>query len=263
MLLAFGSQWRSPYADFMPITRRIAGFLFLISLFIAQQSAAQTGRRQQRRFIDRQGRAYFRGPLRATFGAGATLYNGDLASGLADNFPGVSLNLGLLYRLRPHLVVGAEAGYFHLGARDQAPERGLAFQSDNGLGTVFLRYELLRDGTVYVTNFGDEAPRIQPYVQAGAGLLLYNPKAYFGRARPTASTAFLAPERNDYPALAAVLPVAAGLSVRATNQVSVGLQGTYYFTSTDHLDDVSARGNPNHNDGFGTLEVKLEYKLGL
>ena len=140
-------------------------------------------------------------------------------------------------------------------------ERGLAFQSDNGLGTVFLRYELLHDGTAYVTNFGNEAPRIQPYVQAGAGLLLYNPKAYFGRIRPTASTAFLAPECNDYPALAAVLPLAAGLSVHATDQVNISLQGTYYFTSTDHFDDVSVRGNQAQNDGFGTLEVKLEYKL--
>ena len=47
--------------------------------------------------------------------------------------------------------------------------------------------------------------------------------------------------------------------MRAGDQFRVSLEGAYYFTTTDHLDDVSARGNPAHNDGFTTVELKLEY----
>ncbi|MEW3845575.1 hypothetical protein QOZ18_30705, partial [Pseudomonas aeruginosa] len=85
---------------------------------------------------------------------------------------------------------------FRVGSRDQFAERGLAFQGKNALGTVFVRYELLHDGSAFVTNEGDQ-PILQPYVKAGLGLLLYSPKSYVGTERPTSGTAFLAPERND------------------------------------------------------------------
>lgn len=232
-----------------------------MSLVAARPGAAQAGPGQRRRFIDGQGRVYYRGPLRVTLGGGVALYNGDLASSLRDNFPGLSVSAGLLYRVRPHLLVGAEGSYFRVGARDQSPERGLAFQGDNGLGTVFVRYELLPDGSSYANNQG-RVPIVQPYLKAGVGLLLYDPKSYLGTARPTAGTGYLAPERNDYPALAGVLPLAAGLSVQATDLLRLSLEGAYYFTTTDLLDDVSARGNPAQKDGFGTIELKLEYQIG-
>lgn len=244
----------------MTIARKKVVFLLLLGLLAARQGAAQGGRRQQRRFVDGQGRTYYRGPLRVTLGGGVALYNGDLAKSLTDKFPGASVSLGLLYRLRPHILVGTEGSYFRVGARDQLPEWGLAFRGDNGLGTVFLRYELLHDGSAYVTSEGEQ-PLIQPYVQAGVGLLLYSPQTYFGTTRPRAGTSYLPPERNDYPALAGVLPLAAGLSVRAGDQFRVTLEGAYYFTTTDYLDDVSARGNPAQKDGFSTLQLKLEYHL--
>lgn len=232
----------------------------MISGLCVQRSAAQGSHRAQRRFYDSQGRPYNRGPLRVTLGGGVALYSGDLTNSLSDKFPGLSLSAGLLYRMQPHWLVGAEGSYFRVGARDQFPNRGLAFQGDNGLGTVFVRYELLSDGSAYLTGQGEQ-PIIQPYLKAGVGLLLYNPKSYLGTKRPTSSTTYSAPERNDYPALAGVLPIGAGLSVRAGDQFRVSLEGAYYFTTTDHLDDVSARGNPAHNDGFTTVELKLEYQV--
>lgn len=244
----------------MAIARLFGGLALVVSLLTAHDGAAQGSRRHQRRFVDAQNRAYFRGPLRATLGGGAALYNGDLANNLSDKFPGLSLSLGLLYRLKPHVLIGAEGSYFRVGARDQYPERGLAFQGDNALGTAFVRYEILHDGSAYVTNEGDQ-PVLQPYVKAGVGLLMYSPKSYTGTARPTSGTAFLDPERNDYPALAAVLPLGAGFSVRAGDNFRVSLEGAYYFTSTDHLDDISKRGNADENDGFSTIELKLEYRL--
>ena len=214
------------------------------------------------RHYNRQERAYFRGPLHVTLGGGTALYNGDLGNSLGDNFLGPALSLGVLYRLTPHLHLGSEFSYVQLGARDKARERGLAFTSTNGLGTVFLRFDLLPDESIFASSSA-EAPIFQVFVQGGAGLLLYNPQAYIGTERATGSTSFLPPERNDYPALAGAFPVGAGFSVRLTDRLSANLEGNYYFTTTDQLDDVNLRlgGASASKDGFGTVMLKLDYAL--
>jgi hypothetical protein len=213
---------------------------------------------------NRQGRPYYAGPLRLTLGGGTALYNGDLGSSPGDNFFGPALSLGVLYRLSPHLHLGSEFSYASLGARDKLKERGLAFVSNNGLGTVFFRFDLLPDESIFVSSTA-ETPVFQVFVQGGAGLLLYDPKSYFGTTSvPTDYAAFLAPERNDYPAMAGVAPVGGGFSVRITDQLRANLEANYYFTTTDQLDDVSSKrlGEASKsNDGFGTVMLKLEYSL--
>lgn len=214
------------------------------------------------RHYNRQGRPYFRGPLHLTLAGGTGLYNGDLGNSPGDNFFGPALSLGVLYRLSPHLHVGGELSYLELGARDRLKERGLAFTSTNGLGTVLLRFDLLPDESIFASSTA-EAPIFQIYVQGGAGLLLYNPHAYTGTERPNDNTPLLATERNDYPALAGVAPVGGGFGVRLTDQLRANLEGHYYFTTTDQLDDASLRlgGASRSKDGFGTVMLKLEYSL--
>ena len=214
------------------------------------------------RHYNSQGRPYYRGPLQLTLGGGPALYNGDLGNSPGDNFLSPALSLGVRYRLTPHLHLGSELSYLKLGARDQAKERGLAFTSTNGLGTVLLRFDLLPDESVFAASMA-EAPIFQLYVQGGAGLLLYDPKSYIGTERATDGTSFLAPERNDYPALAGVAPVGAGFTVRVIDKLRVGLEGNYYFTTTDHLDDINLRlgGASVSKDGFGTVMLKLDYSL--
>ncbi|WP_310394470.1 hypothetical protein [Hymenobacter sp.] len=218
---------------------------------------------RQVRHYNRQGRPFYTGPLRGTLGGGTALYNGDLGNRPGDNFLGPALSLGVLYRLTPHLHLGGEFSFVKLGARDQAPERGLAFVSTNGLGTVLFRFDLLPDQSVFASSTTD-SPTFQVFVQGGAGLLLYSPESYRGTERATDNTSFLAPERNDYPALAGVAPVGGGLGVRLTEQLRANIEGNYYFTTTDQLDDVSNQrlgGASASNDGFGTVLLKLEYSL--
>ena len=209
------------------------------------------------------GRPYFRGPLHVVLGGGTALYNGDLGNSPGDNFLGPALSLGVLYRLTPHLHLGSEFSYIPLGARDQLKERGLAFTSTNGVGTLFLRYDLLADESVFAAS-NAEPPIFQVYVQGGAGLLLYDPQSYPGTAPATASTGFFAPERNDYPALAGAFPVGAGFSVHLFDRWRAGLEANYYLTTTDQLDDISNKrlgGASANTDGFGTLMLKLDYSL--
>ncbi|ALW84928.1 hypothetical protein AUC43_07385 [Hymenobacter sedentarius] len=216
----------------------------------------------QKRHYNSQGRPYYRGPAHITFGAGTGLYNGDLGNSPSDNFFGPAFSAGGLYRLTPHLKIGGEFSYVKLGARDKAVERGLAFTGSNGLGTVFLRFDFLHDESIFAASQAD-APTLQIYAQAGAGLLLFNPRSYFGTERPDKTTTYLQPERNDYPALAGVVPVGGGFSVLMTDRLRAGLEANYYITSTDQLDDINVRlgGAGLNKDGFATVMLKLDYAL--
>ena len=225
--------------------------------------SAQAQFQRQVRHYNHQGRPYFRGPLHVTIGGGTALYNGDLGNSLSDNFLGPAVSVGVLYRLTPHLHLGSDFAYLEMGARDHLKERGLAFTSSNALGTVFFRFDLLPDESVFAASQA-EAPTFQIFVQSGTGLLLYNPHSYFGTTRANGSTSFLPTERNDYPALAGILPVGGGFSVRLTEQLRANLEANYYFTTTDQLDDVSnirLGGASQNRDGFGTVMLKLDYSL--
>ncbi|MBD2767152.1 hypothetical protein IC235_04485 [Hymenobacter sp. BT664] len=234
--------------------------LFTTAVVAIQPAQAQ--HRNQLRHYNSQGRPYYRGSLHLTLGGGTTFYNGDLGNNPGDNFLGPAVSLGVLYRLTTHLHIGSEFSYFEMGARDKAPDRGLAFVSQNGLGTVFFRFDLLPDESIYAASAA-EPPRLQVFVQGGAGLLLYSPKSYFGKEPATPNTSFLEPERNDYPALAGAVPVGGGFNIRFSNQLRAGLEANYYLTTTDQLDDINVRlgGASLGNDGFVTAILKLDYSL--
>nr|WP_262898909.1 outer membrane beta-barrel protein [Hymenobacter piscis] len=223
------------------------------------------GPERRRRHYDGQARAYYRGPVRFTLGGGLGYYNGDLTSSPADQFFGPSFTGGLQYQTHPHWQVGGEVSYIRLGAKDYLPARGLAFQSHNLAGIGFVRWEPLHDEGLYASP-RRAAALFKPYLKAGAGLVLYSPRAFRGTARPSGNftPAYLAAERNDYPALALTLPLGVGFTVRLTPKLGASLEGTYSFTSTDQLDDISPASSPQRsvsalNDGFGQLELKLEY----
>ncbi|UOQ98755.1 hypothetical protein MUN81_04505 [Hymenobacter sp. 5317J-9] len=229
---------------------------------VAGALPAQAQFHREVRHYNRQGRPYYRGPLHVTLAGGTTFYDGDLGNALGDNFLGPAVSAGVRYRLTAHMHIAGEFSYFEMGARDKAKERGLAFTSTNGLGAVLLRFDLLPDESIFAASLA-EAPVFQAYLQGGAGLVLYNPKSYLGTTRADGQTAFLAPERNDYPALTGVFPVGGGFAVRLTDRLRGGLEGNYYFSAGDQLDDISKRlnGASRNNDGFATVMLKLDYEL--
>lgn len=242
---------------------RFSALIFgvLASVALSTQTA-QAQYHYKVRHYNSQGRPYYRGPVQLTVGGGTALYNGDLGNSPSNNFFSPAFSLGLRYRLTPHWHIGAEGSYVKMGARDQAKERGFAFTSTNGVGTATLRYDLIADQSVFAASLAD-APIFQVYVQAGAGLILFDPKVYLGTERATDNTAFLPPERNDYPALSGVAGPGGGISVRLTDLLTVGIEGNYYFSTTDQLDGIHARlgGASANNDGFGTVMLRLDYSL--
>lgn len=232
---------------------RIASVLLGAALLLAPLATQAQG---PRRHYDAQGRGFYRGPLRLTAGGGAALYFGDLG-GLR---PGPAVGAGLVYTWRPHWAVGGEAAWFQLAGTDKLAERNLAFRGRNLSVTSFVRFEPLTDPSWYGATRNQYA-RIKPFLQAGAGFAIYNPRAYQGTNVPNNDESFLQPERPDYPATALIAPVGGGLSFNVTPRLWLTAQALYTFTTTDHLDDISQRGNPAQNDGYATFELKAEYKL--
>ncbi|MBC6605982.1 hypothetical protein H8B13_04045 [Hymenobacter sp. BT188] len=222
-------------------------------------TAAAQGPGQRQRYFSNQARPYYRGPFRVTVGGGVALYTGDLGK-WSQNLPGPIISLGGLYLLRPRLQVGGEVSYFQLGATDQLPERNLAFRGRNGALTTFLRYELFGDESQFASPRGPAAI-LKPYIKAGVGLAMYHPKTYIGSGRPVNNQVYLAPESTGYPNVAVIAPVGGGLTFRLSRDFSATAEAVYNFTSTDKLDDVSLRGNTKKNDGYGTVELKIEYSI--
>lgn len=237
----------------------LAGGLLAALPGLAQRRPA--GYHAPRRLHNSEQHAYRRPPMRITFGVNFATYNGDITGRLPDNTLRPGFGLGVVRPMSPHFSLAAELSYNKLKATDQRPERGLRFEGTNGTLTVMARYNFLADKSM---SFGPSFSwaNFQPFATAGAGLLLFSPKAYQTVAGVTTQ---LEPERRNvnylYPHLGSVLPVGGGVTVRTSPYFAVTLEGLYYFTSTDLLDDVSARGNADKLDKFITAGLKVEIGL--
>jgi hypothetical protein len=228
----------------------------LLSSALSAVQAAPPGYRSSRYHYTSGNQPYHRPPVRLTFGGNLAYYNGDITSRLKDNTLRLGLGIGIAQSLSPHFVYGIDLSYFKLQAKDQVLARNYRFASTNGLLTTFLRYNLNEDKSMYVGAKYKPSP-VQVFVQAGVGATLFDPTAtQIVNDRPVG----LPPEqRGGYPQVAAVLPVGAGVTLRASRAVRFTLEGLYYFTSTDLLDDISQRANPGMKDDFATVSLKMEY----
>jgi hypothetical protein len=238
--------------------------LLVGSLAAALPSVAQHGSpgyHMPKRLHNAEQYSYRRPPLRLTFGVNLATYNGDITSRLQDNKLRAGFGVGVVRPLSPHLSAVAELSYNKLKAVDQVPGRGLRFTGTNGVLTLMARYNFLADKSM---NFGPSfsSDSWQPFVQAGVGLLLFDPVASVDAG---GMMVVLPPERRNsnymYPHLGGVLPVGGGVTYRLNPFFALTLEGLYYFTSTDLLDDVSARANSNTLDKFATGSFKLEFGL--
>lgn len=204
---------------------------------------------------------YRRPPLRITLGLNLATYNGDVTGRLPDNSLRIGFSAGIVKPLSPHVSFVSELSYVKLKAVDQRPERGLRFEGTNGVLTAMIRYNFLSDEAMF---FGGSrhAAHWQPFAQAGVGLLLFDPVSSVSQ---NGVTTVLPPERRSslymYPHLAGVLPVGGGLTYRFNPYLALTFDGLYYFTTTDLLDDVSDRANPDKLDKFITGAFKVEFGL--
>jgi len=232
-------------------------FLLLSTLLgasLTAQAGPPPGYHAPHRYLTPRNVPYRRLPLRLNASLSTGYYNGDISSSSQQNNYRVGFGAGLAKGLSPHLTFALDLSSVRLGATDVFPERGLAFQGNNTLLTALLRFNIWADKSMLIGPKHAETPFLV-FLSAGLGSLLYNPVAtQYGIALP--------PEAgNSYPAIAGVLPFGGGVTLRASPRFAFTLEGLYFLTTTDMLDDVSQRGNPKSKDDFATLTFKVEYSL--
>ena len=225
-----------------------------------------------------------------TVGTGTTSYFGDL-NDPGDRFDSKpNGNVGLQYYFNERIGARAEVAWFQLQGDDSEEDggyaaRNLSFHSNNFELNAVGVFDILPRGRRFY-----QRQSVMPYVFAGIGLLYFNPKAdYQGQSYALAP---LQTEGVDYSRVTMVLPYGGGVKFKAGPFFNVGLEIGYRHALTDYLDDVSTtypeklltapelvrelsnrtdkadavvigaqRGNPEDNDGYAIINLKLEYYL--
>lgn len=90
-------------------------------------------------------------------------------------------------------------------------------------------------------------PRFSPYLMAGIGMFNFNPQAYYQGNWISVQPLSLEgqnfkeyPDRKQYKLSAMSYPIGLGVKYEISNLLVARLELNHRFTSTDHLDDVSA-----------------------
>ncbi|MHA6247574.1 outer membrane beta-barrel protein [Pontibacter sp. CAU 1760] len=196
-----------------------------------------------------------------TVNSGLAAVRSDICGTPGCNNLGLNVGVGALYKLSPYLGASAQLEHTRLGASEKDPSRPLnvSFRSEviSLTGTAVVN---LLDSYAGSGGYRSRHKRfIVPYVRAGAGLIYYTPTSYPGQGDLKDSQTTYDPER-DYPAIAAVIPVGAGLRFRLNDEFSVATELMYNFTTTDYLDNIGPLlDSPSNSDQFSVAGIRLLY----
>ena len=239
-------------------------------------------------------------------GTGVSSYFGDL------NEPGdiidtdFNFNVGLQYFFTNRVAIRTEAAWFRLSGDDAEAEsngrqvRNLSFRSDNVELNVVGIIQAFSNGNRFY-----QRPNVNLYGFGGLGILFFNPRGevpmndWNGNPLPDGGDYValqpLETEGESYSRWALVVPLGAGVKIKAGPFFNINIEGGYRFTFTDYLDDVSTRyidhnsldadplrqamadkrflidlppseagnirGNESDNDGYFIFSVKVDYYL--
>lgn len=235
-----------------------------------------------------------------TGGLGTSTYYGDMANTGDVIAAQPNINAGLQYYFANRIGARVELNWFTLAGDDAKADpgsgreqRGLSFQSSN--------FELSAVGIVNLFAHGDRyyrRPGFNVYGFAGIGLLYFNPKAKDASGNLVALQP-LKTEGVDYSLVTPAIPFGLGVRLKVTPQFNIAAEAGWRKLFTDYLDDVSGtypglntftgpdaavaqyfsdrrpttdanygtstgiRGNPNNNDAYMLLNVKIEYYLPI
>ncbi|WP_296620672.1 outer membrane beta-barrel protein [Marivirga sp.] len=199
----------------------------------------------------------------ATGGLGYARSLGDLTN--PGSYFDTKLNIvgGLQYRFTNRVSAGVNLMAFQLSGDDQDIDPELNTRS-RGLSFVSNNLELSATASVSLfpmANRFTQRKTINPYLIAGVGVLLFDPRAEVPEfLRDEAGDTLMAVPRagemvslrqyqterpNSYGRFAFVIPVGVGVRVKVTDFIDLTAQVSNRITFTDYLDDVSGRGYPD------------------
>lgn len=261
---------------------RFLRLLLVVLLFLPEWADAQSfyAVRRERSII-------------GSVGFGTSTYFGELANpgDYLDTKP--SVNIGLQYFFTNRISLRSELTWFQLHGDDAKADdtgrrnRNLSFTASNWEFNATGSISLAPMGTRYY-----QRPRINVYGFAGVGVLYSNPKAELNGKKYELQP--LQTEGVEYNKLNFVIPYGLGVRFMLNPFLNVAVETGHRLTFTDYLDDVSTvykdpasftnpiaaaladrkpelglpgrpagavRGNPDRNDGYMLLNVKIEYYL--
>lgn len=227
-------------------------------------------------------------------GTGTSTYFGELKSKGGYIDPRINMNVGLQYFVAPRVAVRGEVAWFRLAGDDAGTNgahatRNLSFTSNNFEATVTGAFHLKPMNFRYY-----QRPVFNAYAYAGIGLLYFNPRAELDGVMYALQP--MMTEDIAYSRTGVVIPVGAGVKVKAGPFFNFVLEGGYRKTFSDYLDDVSTvhpdkeawtnpirvalsdrgpeidaaprapgsiRGNPDKKDGYFLMNFKIEYYLPM
>lgn len=261
---------------------RLTLILLLLAGFISEMASAQSfyAIRRERSII-------------GSVGTGVSSYYGDLKEEKRSIDPKPTINVGLQYFFTNRISVRAEITWFQLTGDDSKAEdisrvnRNLSFTANN--------FELSATGAINLMPNGVrfyQRSVFNTYLFAGVGLLYSNPKAELNGKKYALQP--LQTEGVSYSRFQPVIPYGVGARVMLNPFFNLAIEGSYRFTFTDYLDDVSTvhpdktdwtdpvrialsdrrpelglspyeagtrRGNASNNDSYLLITVKLEYYI--
>ncbi len=231
----------------------------------------------------------------ASIALGNAGYTGEL-NGNNKAWNGLTMaGIGFRYNIYERYSARAELNYYRISGDDaDAPlgsfgnqSRNLSFFANNLEIMVEAQYDLIYNGGWYY-----QRSPVVPYIFAGVGFTYSSPKAKLDGQ--TYSLRPVQTEGESYSALPLILPVGIGVRYKVNYLFDIGLEMAYRFMFTDYLDDVSGfyidpalfaneverrladrrselgldpamggdgRGNPDINDGYGYISLRLSYYL--
>lgn len=231
--------------------------------------------------------------LIAVAGLGTSTYFGELANpgDYFDTKPGLSL--GLQYYFTNRISARAELSWFQLRGSDAKADaegrikRNLSFVSGNVEFNAVGQINLFPKGARFY-----QRPVWNPYFFAGVGVMYFNPKAEYQGKKYALQP--LKTEGVDYNRITFAIPYGAGIRYMIDPFFNICFEVGYRKVFTDYLDDVSTvyldntsftdpiaqaladrrpeiglplrpagsiRGNPEKDDGYALMQIKVEYYL--
>ncbi len=268
--------------------------IFLLTIFSYQLSAQSFyNRRIERQWI-------------GSFGTGVAKYFGDMANpGEIFKNPKWNLEAGIERRFDGRFSARVGLTAFQLKGGDQfADDEG---RKNRNLSFTTTAFELSASGIVQLFEDGARYYQRKPlnaFLSAGLGALYYIPKGlsttkyHDGSPNPSAGKMVplraLQTEQVKYSPVTVVIPIGLGVKIMATPFLNITVSGTYRFTFTDYLDDMSTvypgidafedplaaamsdkqfelnggvrpagaiRGNSDKNDGYFMFSFRADYFL--
>ncbi len=222
-------------------------------------------------------------------GVGVAYYTGELSDGVNVKHLGLgpSVSLGAMYRLTENVSARGEVRFYQV-SQDQKYakkfEHNLSFRTRNPDISLGLQADLF--------SFNRQEP-VNPYLFGGVGVTYLSPKAKLdGKWN---SLAPLTTEGVKYNRMPLLITGGIGVSAKATDRLSLGLELCNNFLRSDYLDDVSTvypnpdvlqsdlarrlsdrsseiglpaqqpgwiRGNAKNNDMYLFFQVRATYLIG-